>query len=56
MRSPIASTRRRPSSSAITVVLALSGIVVALTHTLVIPLLPYFPEILGVTGDDASYL
>lgn len=47
---------RRPSSSAITAVLALSGTVVALMQTLVVPLLPDFPGILGVTADDASWL
>jgi MFS family permease len=48
--------RRRPSPSAITVVLALSGTLVALMQTLVVPLLPDFPGILGVTADDASWL
>lgn len=47
---------RHPSSSAITAVLALSGTVVALMQTLVIPLLPDFPGILGVSADDASWL
>jgi MFS family permease len=46
----------RPSSSAITAVLALSGTLVALMQTLVVPLLPDFPGILGVTADDASWL
>ncbi|MET3774247.1 MFS transporter [Arthrobacter nitrophenolicus] len=41
---------------AITAVLALSGTLTALMHTLVIPLLPDFPVILGVTADDASWL
>jgi MFS family permease len=50
------SPRRRPSPSAITIVLALSGTVVSLMQTLVIPLLPAFPGILGVTIDDASWL
>ena len=49
-------TPRRPSSAAITAVLALSGTVVALMQTLVIPLLPDFPVILGVSSDDASWL
>lgn len=48
--------RRRPSPSSITAVLALSGTVVALMQTLVVPLLPIFPGILGVTTDDASWL
>jgi MFS family permease len=47
---------RTPSPSAITAVLALSGTVVALMQTLVVPLLPDFPKILGVTADDASWL
>jgi MFS family permease len=44
------------SPGAITAVLALSGTVVALMQTLVVPLLPDFPKILGVTADDASWL
>jgi MFS family permease len=44
------------SAGAITAVLALSGTVVALMQTLVVPLLPDFPKILGVTADDASWL
>ncbi|CAN7550220.1 MFS transporter [Arthrobacter sp. LjRoot78] len=44
------------SPGAITAVLALSGTVVALMQTLVVPLLPDFPGILGVTADDASWL
>jgi MFS family permease len=47
---------RRPSAPAITAVLALSGTLVALMQTLVVPLLPDFPGILGVTADDASWL
>lgn len=49
-------TPKRPSASAITAVLALSGTVVALMQTLVVPLLPEFPEILDVSADDASWL
>ncbi|MET4901169.1 MFS transporter [Paenarthrobacter sp. CC6] len=55
-RSSALERRRRPSPSAITAVLALSGTLVALMQTLVIPLLPDFPGILGVTADDASWL
>ncbi|CAN7572196.1 MFS transporter [Arthrobacter sp. LjRoot14] len=44
------------SPGAITAALALSGTVVALMQTLVVPLLPDFPGILGVTADDASWL
>jgi MFS family permease len=47
---------RSLSPGAITAVLALSGTVVALMQTLVVPLLPDFPGILGVTADDASWL
>ena len=47
---------RTLSPGAITAVLALSGTVVALMQTLVVPLLPDFPKILGVTADDASWL
>jgi MFS family permease len=52
----ISLTPRKPSPSAITGVLALSGTLVALMQTLVVPLLPDFPGILGVTADDASWL
>lgn len=44
------------SPRTITAVLALCGTVVALMQTLVVPLLPDFPGILGVTADDASWL
>lgn len=46
----------RRSSRLITAILCLSGTVVALQQTMVIPLLPDFPKILGVSGDDASWL
>ncbi|MGC0364440.1 MFS family permease [Rhodococcus sp. 27YEA15] len=46
----------RRSSKLITAILCLSGTVVALQQTLVIPLLPDFPHILGITSDDASWL
>ncbi|QDG65012.1 MFS transporter [Pseudarthrobacter sp. NIBRBAC000502772] len=55
-RSKALNTNRGPSPSAITAVLALSGTVVALMQTLVVPLLPDFPRILGITADDASWL
>ena len=48
-------SERRPAWAIITV-LSLSGTVVALMQTLVVPLLPDFPGILGVTADDASWL
>jgi MFS family permease len=47
---------RSLSPGAITAVLALSGTLVALMQTLVVPLLPDFPRILNVTSDDASWL
>jgi EmrB/QacA subfamily drug resistance transporter len=37
-------------------ILSLCGTVVALQQTMVIPLLPDFPSILGVSADDASWL
>lgn len=46
----------RHSSRLITAILCLSGTVVALQQTMVIPLLPDFPKILGVSADDASWL
>jgi MFS family permease len=49
------SSERRPAW-AIIAVLSLSGTVVALMQTLVVPLLPDFPGILGVTADDSSWL
>ena len=36
--------------------LCLCGTVVALQQTLVVPLLPDFPEILGTSTDNASWL
>lgn len=44
------------SPRTITAVLSISGILVALMQTLVVPLLPDFPGILQVTADDASWL
>ncbi|ACV81615.1 MFS transporter [Nakamurella multipartita] len=48
-------TGRRPTV-AIVAVLALCGTAVALQQTMVVPLLPEFPTILGVSADDASWL
>lgn len=48
-------TRRRPTA-AIVAVLALCGTAVSLQQTMVVPLLPEFPTILGVSSDDASWL
>ncbi|MDI9914183.1 MFS transporter [Rhodococcus sp. IEGM 1379] len=52
---PLAPATRR-SSRLITAILCLSGTVVALQQTMVIPLLPDFPKILGVSSDNASWL
>ncbi|OYD70757.1 MFS transporter [Rhodococcus sp. OK302] len=52
---PLAPATRR-SSRLITLILCLSGTVVALQQTMVIPLLPDFPKILGVSSDNASWL
>lgn len=51
----MSSTRRMPSW-ATTGILTLCGMVVSLQQTLVIPLLPDLPRILGVSADDASWL
>jgi len=47
--------RRATPSWAVTGVLSLSGLVAALNQTLVIPLIPAFPGLLGVSSDDASW-
>ncbi|MCJ0903682.1 MFS transporter [Rhodococcus sp. ARC_M6] len=52
---PVAPATRR-SSGLITAILCLAGTVVALQQTMVIPLLPDFPKILGVSSDNASWL
>jgi MFS family permease len=49
-------SRRKSPTWAIIAVLSLCGTVVALQQTMVIPLLPDFPAILGVSPDDASWL
>ncbi|MFK5645327.1 MFS transporter [Ornithinimicrobium sp. LYQ121] len=57
MRSPeSAVSRPAPSTGLIITVLALCGTLVSLQQTLVLPLLPDFPEILGTTSDNASWL
>lgn len=43
-------------TAAIIAVLSLCGTLVSLQQTLVLPLLPDFPEILGTTSDNASWL
>ncbi|MDA8219075.1 MAG: MFS transporter [Dehalococcoidales bacterium] len=49
------STRARPAG-VIIAVLAMAGLTVALMQTLMIPLIPYFPRLLNVSLDDASWL
>lgn len=50
------SKRKRPSTALIIAVLSICGTVVSLQQTLVVPLLPDFPRILGTTADNASWL
>ncbi|UGT61726.1 MFS transporter [Nocardia asteroides] len=50
------SPAKAPPNRLLTAVLCLSGVVVALQHTLVVPLLGEFPEILGVDYPSASWL
>ncbi|GIM64919.1 hypothetical protein Pve01_84590 [Planomonospora venezuelensis] len=47
---------RSTRSGLIVLVLALCGTSVSLMQTLVVPLLPDFPELLGTTSDNASWL
>jgi MFS family permease len=47
---------RAVSTSAVVATLCVCGTVVALQQTLVVPLLPDFPEILGTTPENASWL
>ena len=49
-------SRRSRPTALIIVVLALCGTLVSLQQTLVLPLLPDFPEILGTSADNASWL
>ncbi|MFN2319784.1 MAG: MFS transporter, partial [Dermatophilaceae bacterium] len=56
MRSPQSRTSASSSTGLIVVVLALCGTLVSLQQTLVLPLLPDFPEILNTTSDNASWL
>lgn len=57
MRSPgVETARPGPSTGLVIAVLGLCGTLVSLQQTLVLPLLPDFPEILGTTSDNASWL
>ncbi|GAA1155950.1 MFS transporter [Ornithinicoccus hortensis] len=48
--------RKQPSTALVITVLALCGTLVSLQQTLVLPLLPDFPEILNTSSDNASWL
>lgn len=48
-------SRRRPTGLVVSV-LALAGLVVAVMQTLVVPLIPELPQLLGVSTEDASWL
>ncbi|MFD4263679.1 MFS transporter [Streptomyces sp. NPDC058534] len=52
--SPTATRTRGPGS--ITAVIALSGIVVSLMQTLVVPIIPRLPELLNASPSDASWV
>ncbi|AXH95205.1 MFS transporter [Ornithinimicrobium avium] len=52
---PVAA-RPAASTGLVIAVLALCGTLVSLQQTLVLPLLPDFPQILGTTSDNASWL
>ena len=48
--------RRSAPAWATILVLSLCGMVSALQFTLVIPLLPEFPQLLGISASDSSWL
>ena len=60
MAAPATTTTTRPDravpTSAVVATLCVCGTVVALQQTLVVPLLPDFPEILGTSQENASWL
>ncbi|MDO5502232.1 MAG: MFS transporter [Actinomycetia bacterium] len=57
MSSAATPTTRRPRPTGLIIVtLALCGTLVSLQQTLVLPLLPDFPTILGTTADNATWL
>ncbi|WKK12510.1 MFS transporter [Rhodococcus ruber] len=51
----IPSVGERPAPRGLVAVLSLCGIVVALMHTLVVPLLPQLPHLLGTSVESASW-
>ncbi|ALE06342.1 MFS transporter [Arthrobacter sp. ERGS1:01] len=58
-RPPAASSRKQAPpkrTSLVVTILCLAGTVVALQQTMVVPLLPDFPKILGTSPDNASWL
>ncbi|RKT86889.1 Major Facilitator Superfamily protein [Saccharopolyspora antimicrobica] len=52
---PVAAPPPQARSSTVVPALALSGIVVALTQTLIIPLVPQLPELLNASAADAAW-
>ncbi|GAA1868622.1 MFS transporter [Pseudonocardia ailaonensis] len=56
MRGSRTSTGRDATSGRLVLVLSLCGIVVSLQQTLVLPLLPDLPRLLGTTADNATWL
>lgn len=53
---PTAGEKAPPPTGVVITVLALCGTLVSLQQTLVLPLLPEFPEILGTTSENASWM
>lgn len=53
---PVSDRGGGPSTGLVITVLALCGTLVSLQQTLVLPLLPDFPEILGTSAENASWL
>ncbi|MFD1213234.1 MFS transporter [Arthrobacter sp. GCM10027362] len=53
---PRSSARQRMPVRAVITVLCLAGTIVALQQTMVVPLLPDFQQLLGLTAEDVSWL
>ncbi|MFV0457167.1 MAG: MFS transporter [Actinomycetales bacterium] len=56
MSPPPTDTRRRRPTGLVVAVLCLCGTIVSLQQTLVVPLLPDYPRILGTSAENASWL
>ena len=56
LAAPAPVSARRSRTLLVTVVLCLTGTAVALLQTVVVPLIPEFPAIFGVSADDSSWL